>query len=104
MVYLDLDVTGGYRFPPSLAVLAAAPVTKKEISDTQFPKYFSLPLSCSQFPPYTILKATHSFYIKHLRWFVHIERMESEELVKEMCVSESVGPSKGRPPRRWRDR
>ncbi len=40
-----------------------------------------------------------------LRWFGHIERMESEELVKKVYVSESVGPnSRGRPPGKWRDR
>ncbi len=40
-----------------------------------------------------------------LRWFGHIERMEREEFVKKMYMSESVGPnSRGRPPVRWRDR
>ncbi len=40
-----------------------------------------------------------------LRWFGHFERMGSEEFVKKVHVSESVGPtSKGRPPVRWRDR
>ncbi len=40
-----------------------------------------------------------------LRWFGHIERMGSEEFMKKMYVSESVGPSsRGRPPGRWRDR
>ncbi len=40
-----------------------------------------------------------------LRWFGHIERMGSEEFVKKMYMSESVGPSsRGRPPVRWRDR
>ncbi len=40
-----------------------------------------------------------------LRWFEHIERMETEEFVKEVYVSESVGPSsRGRPTGRWRDR
>ncbi len=40
-----------------------------------------------------------------LRWFGHIERTGSEELVKKVYMSESVCPSsRGRPPRRWRDR
>ncbi len=40
-----------------------------------------------------------------LRWFVHIERIGSEEFVKKVYMSESVGPnSRGRPPGRWRDR
>ncbi len=40
-----------------------------------------------------------------LRWFGHIERMGSEEFVKKVYTSESVGPnSRGRPPGRWRDR
>ncbi len=40
-----------------------------------------------------------------LRWFGHTERMRSEEFVKKVYVSESVGPSsKGRPPGRWKDR
>ncbi len=35
----------------------------------------------------------------------YIERMGSEEFVKKMYVSESVGPSsRGRPPGKWRDR
>ncbi len=40
-----------------------------------------------------------------LRWFGHIERMESEEFVKKVYMSESVSPnSRGRPPGRWKDR
>ncbi len=40
-----------------------------------------------------------------LRWFGHIERMESEEFVKIVYMSEGVGPnSKGKLPGRWRDR
>ncbi len=40
-----------------------------------------------------------------LRWFGHIERMGSEEFVKKVYVSESVGPgSRGRSLGRWRDR
>ncbi len=40
-----------------------------------------------------------------LRWFRHIERMESEEFVKKVYMSESVGPnSRGRPLGRWRER
>ncbi len=40
-----------------------------------------------------------------LRWFEHIERMGSEEFVKKVYVSESVGPnSRRRPPGRLRDR
>ncbi len=40
-----------------------------------------------------------------LRWFGHIERMGSEEFVKKVYMSESVGPNRrGRPPGRWRDR
>ncbi len=40
-----------------------------------------------------------------LRWFGHIERMGSEEFMKNVYVSESVGPdSGGRPLGRWRDR
>ncbi len=39
------------------------------------------------------------------RWFGHVERMGSEEFVKKVYVSESVGPnSRGRPPGRWRGR
>ncbi len=34
-----------------------------------------------------------------LRWFGHTERMGSEELVKKVYISESVGPnSRGKPP------
>ncbi len=40
-----------------------------------------------------------------LRWFGHIGRMGSEEVVKKVYMSESVGPnSRGRPLGRWRDR
>ena len=40
-----------------------------------------------------------------LRLFGHIERMGSEEFVKRVYVSESVGPnSRGRPPGRWKDK
>ncbi len=40
-----------------------------------------------------------------LRWFGHTERMGSEEFVRKVYMSESVGPhSKGRPPGRWKDR
>ncbi len=40
-----------------------------------------------------------------LRWFGHIERKGSEEFVKKVYMSESVGPnSRGRSPGRWRDR
>ncbi len=40
-----------------------------------------------------------------LRWFGHIEGTGSEEFVKKVYVSESVGPSsRGRPLGRWRDR
>ncbi len=40
-----------------------------------------------------------------MRWSGHIERMGSEEFVKKVYMSESVGPnSTGRPPGRWRDR
>ncbi len=41
-----------------------------------------------------------------LRWFGHIERMESEEFVKKVYVSGGVGPNsrRGRPPGRRRDR
>ncbi len=40
-----------------------------------------------------------------LRWFAHIERMGSEEFVQKVYMSETVDPnSRGRPPRRWRDR
>ncbi len=40
-----------------------------------------------------------------LRRFGHVERMENEEFVKKVCVSENVGPSsRGRPPGRWKDR
>ena len=43
--------------------------------------------------------------INMLRWAGYIERMESEESVKKVYVSESVGPnSRGRPPGRWRDK
>ncbi len=40
-----------------------------------------------------------------LRWFGHIERMESQEFVRKVYVSESVDPnSRGRPHGRWKDR
>ncbi len=40
-----------------------------------------------------------------VRWFEYIERMESEEFVMKVYMSESVSPnSRGRPPVRWRDR
>ncbi len=39
-----------------------------------------------------------------LRWFGHVERMVSEEFVKKVYVSKSVGPrSTGRPPGRWEE-
>ncbi len=40
-----------------------------------------------------------------LRWFRYTERMGSEEFMKKVYMSESVGPnSRRRPPGRWRDR
>ncbi len=43
--------------------------------------------------------------INTLRWFGHNEKMESEEFVKKVYVSKSVGPnSRGRLPQRWNDR
>ncbi len=39
-----------------------------------------------------------------LKWFGHVKRMESEELVKNVYLSESVGPNRERPPGRWRNR
>ncbi len=40
-----------------------------------------------------------------LRWFGHIERMGSEEFVKKVYMSESMGSnSRGKPLGRWRDR
>ncbi len=40
-----------------------------------------------------------------LRWFGHIERMNSEEFVEKVLVSEMKGCSrKGRPLGRWKDR
>ncbi len=40
-----------------------------------------------------------------LRWFSHIERMNSEEFVEKVLVSEMKGHSrKGRPLGRWKDR
>ncbi len=42
---------------------------------------------------------------RKVRWLGHIERMGSEEFVKKVYMSESVGPnSRRRPPGRWRDR
>ncbi len=39
------------------------------------------------------------------RWFGHIERMRSEEFVKKVYMSESVGPSsRGKSRGGWRDR
>ncbi len=39
-----------------------------------------------------------------LRWFGHIERMNSEEFVKQVYVSEIEGPGRrGRPLGRWKD-
>ncbi len=38
-------------------------------------------------------------------WFGHSERMNSEEFVKKVYVSETGGPSRrGRPLGRWKDR
>ncbi len=43
--------------------------------------------------------------VKLLSLAEHIERMRSEEFVKKVYMSESVGPnSRGRPHVRWRDR
>ncbi len=43
--------------------------------------------------------------INTLRWFGHIKRIRSEEFVKKLYMSESVGPiNRGRPLGRWRDR
>ncbi len=40
-----------------------------------------------------------------LRWFGHIERMESEEFAKMVCWSSVEGPNRrGRPLGRWEDR
>ncbi len=40
-----------------------------------------------------------------LRWFGHIVRMESQEFVMKVYMSESMSPNSiGRPPGRWRDR
>ncbi len=40
-----------------------------------------------------------------LRWFGHFERNGSEEFVKKVCMSESVGSnSRQRPSGRWSDR
>ncbi len=40
-----------------------------------------------------------------LRWFGHTERMGSEDFMKKVSVSKSVGPRhRGRPLGRWRDR
>ncbi len=40
-----------------------------------------------------------------LRWFGYIERMNCEEFVKKMYVSEIKGPSRGgRPLGRWKDK
>ncbi len=40
-----------------------------------------------------------------LRWFGHVERMESEELVKRVNESELKGTNRrGRPLGRWKDR
>ncbi len=40
-----------------------------------------------------------------LRRFGHVGRMGSEEFVKTVDMSETVGPSsRGKPPGRWRDR
>ncbi len=40
-----------------------------------------------------------------LKWFGHIERMKSEELMKKVYVSETVDPnSRGRQLGRWKDR
>ncbi len=38
------------------------------------------------------------------RWFVHIERMNSEEFVKKVYVSEIEGPNRRRPLGGWKDR
>ncbi len=43
--------------------------------------------------------------INTLRWFGHIERINGEEFVKKVYLSELEGPGrKGRPPGRWKDR
>ncbi|KAK3889856.1 hypothetical protein Pcinc_006182 [Petrolisthes cinctipes] len=40
-----------------------------------------------------------------LRWFGHVERIQSEEFVKKVYGSEVVGPGvRGRPPVRWQNR
>ncbi len=40
-----------------------------------------------------------------LRWLGHVERIQSEEFVKKVYVSKSVGlSSRGKLPWRWRDR
>ncbi len=40
-----------------------------------------------------------------LRWVGHVKRIGSEEVVKKVYISESVGPNiRGRPPGCWRDR
>ncbi len=40
-----------------------------------------------------------------LRWFEHIERMGSEEFMKKVYMSESVGANgRGRPLGRWMDK
>ncbi len=40
-----------------------------------------------------------------LRWFGYTERMNSEEFVKKVYVSEIKGPGRrGSPPGRWKDR
>ena len=39
-----------------------------------------------------------------LRWFGHVERMETDTIVKRVYVGECVGsPSVGRPRKRWID-
>ncbi len=40
-----------------------------------------------------------------LKWFGHIERMNNEEFVKKVCMSEIEGPGRrARPLGKWRDR
>ncbi len=39
-----------------------------------------------------------------LRWFGHIERMESEEFGKKVYVSEGLCPNSRGIPRKWNDR
>ncbi len=76
--------------------MSSTKVTKNQLNDQQitYVKFVII-----------LLRKLESVKRNTLRRFGHIERMGSEEFVRKVYVSESVGPnSRGRPPGTWRDR